>query len=140
MQTLLNKIHYKKHTIGVIGLGYVGLPLCLRIIKNKIKVVGVDIDINKVNNLKNGKSYISDIKNNKLNYFKKNKHVISTNYEILKTADIIIICLPTPLKNNLPDLSFLEKAFSQIKKILKKKHVIILESTVYPGVTRNLSK
>ena len=55
MQTLLNKIYYKKHTIGVIGLGYVGLPLCLRIIKNKIKVVGVDIDINKVNNLKNGK-------------------------------------------------------------------------------------
>lgn len=140
MQTLLNKIYYKKHTIGVIGLGYVGLPLCLRIIKNKIKIVGVDIDINKVNNLKNGKSYISDIKNNKLNYFKKNKHVISTNYEILKKADIIIICLPTPLKNNLPDLSFLEKAFFQIKKILKKKHVIILESTVYPGVTRNLSK
>ena len=139
MQKLLKKISQKKHAIGVIGLGYVGLPLCLRIIKKKIKVLGVDIDEDKIRNLKNGKSYISDINNNKLSYFKKNQNILSTKYEILKNVDIIIICLPTPLKNNLPDLSFLEKAFHEIKKIINKNQVIILESTVYPGVTRNLS-
>ena len=139
MQKLLKKISQKKHAIGVIGLGYVGLPLCLRIIKKKIKVFGVDIDEDKIRNLKNGKSYISDINNNELSYFKKNQNILSTKYEILKNVDIIIICLPTPLKNNLPDLSFLEKAFHEIKKIINKNQVIILESTVYPGVTRNLS-
>ena len=84
MQKLLKKISQKKHAIGVIGLGYVGLPLCLRIIKKKIKVLGVDIDEDKIRNLKNGKSYISDINNNKLSYFKKIKIFYQLNMKFLK--------------------------------------------------------
>lgn len=140
MKQLIRKVKKNKHTIGVVGLGYVGLPLCLRMINKRIKVVGVDNDQKKIKNLHRGISYISDIKNSDLKYFKKNKFHFSDNYEILKKSDVIIICLPTPLKNNKPDLSYLIKSFKQISNILSKNKVVILESTVYPGATEELSK
>ena len=140
MKQLIGKVKKNKHTIGVVGLGYVGLPLCLRMINKRIKVVGVDNDKKKIKNLHRGISYISDIKNSDLKYFKKNKFRFSDNYEILKKSDVIIICLPTPLKNNKPDLSYLIKSFKKISNILSKNKVVILESTVYPGATEELSK
>ena len=94
---LYNKINNKKFNIGIIGLGYVGLPLLKRFHKlSKIKLFGVDNDLKKIKKLKQG---ISPIDSLKINYFKKNKDKISSNYDILELVDVIIICLPTPLKN-----------------------------------------
>ena len=92
---LFKKIKIKKYSVGVIGLGYVGLPLVKRFIKagNK-KIFGVDNDKKKINLLLKGKSPIESIN---IDYFKKNKDKISSNYKILNKADVIIICLPTPL-------------------------------------------
>jgi len=140
MKEILKKIDKNKQTICVVGLGYVGLPLCLRMIKRKINVFGVDNDIKKIKCLKNGKSYISDIKDSELKYFKNNKSKISTNYNIIKECDVVIVCLPTPLHGNKPDMSYLENSYKAISKVLSKNKVIILESTVYPGATNQLTK
>ncbi len=137
----LNHIKNKDISIAVVGLGYVGLPLALRFIKKKIKVFGFDVDVNKINNLKSGKSYIVDIKSNQLKYFKKNNSRISNRMNILKNAQIIFICLPTPLnKQNLPDMSYLQNFYKKMNKIISNGQTIILESTVYPGATSNLIK
>ena len=133
---ILTKIKQKKLSVAVVGLGYVGLPLCMRFIKAGIKVLGIDTDQKKINCLKNGKSYIKNLRINRLNYFKKNKNNLSTNYKLLNKAGIIIIALPTPLKNNFaPDLRYLDNCISRIKKVITENQVIILESTVYPGAS-----
>ena len=136
---LSKKINTKKNNIGIVGLGYVGLPLVKRFIKagNK-KIYGVDSDKKKVESLRKGTSPINSIK---IKYFKRNSDNISTNYLILNKADIIIICLPTPLKsNNRPDLKYLSDCYKTLSKIKLKDKMIILESTVYPGVTRKFAK
>ena len=135
---LSKKINIKKYNIGVIGLGYVGLPLVKRFIKAGNKnVFGVDSDQKKVDFLRNGKSPISSIS---IKYFKKNKDKISVNYKILNNVDIIIICLPTPLKSkNKPDLKYLNDCYKNLSKINIKDKMLILESTVYPGVTRKFA-
>lgn len=140
MKKILDKIKKKDISICVVGLGYVGLPLCLRMIKKKINVFGVDNDNKKIEYLKKGKSYISDIKDSELKYFRSNKSKISTNYDIIKDCHVVIVCLPTPLRDNKPDMSYLEKSFKEISKFLKKNQIIILESTVYPGATKYLTK
>ena len=140
MKKILDKIKKKNISICVVGLGYVGLPLCLRMIKKKINVFGIDNDIKKIEYLKKGKSYISDIKDNELKYFKSNNSKISKNYDIIKDCQVVIVCLPTPLRNNKPDMSYLEKSYKTISKVLKKNQIIILESTVYPGATKYLTK
>ena len=135
---LSKKIGIKKNSIGIVGLGYVGLPLVKRFIKagNK-KIFGVDSDERKVKSLRKGISPINSIK---INYFKRNTDNVSTNYFILKNADIIIICLPTPLKSkNKPDLKYLSDCYKKLSKINLKDKIIILESTVYPGVTRKFA-
>lgn len=132
------KIISKKVLIGIVGLGYVGLPLAKRFIDKGFKVIGVDNDEKKIQMLQNNKKYIKSID---LRYFKLNNNYLSSKYEILKRADIIIICLPTPLKKKkIPDLSYLENCYKNIAKISNLgSKFIILESTVYPGVTRNLT-
>ncbi len=136
--TLFNKISRKHSNIGIVGLGYVGLPLVKRFLKsgNK-KIFGVDNDKKKVNLLQKGKSPIDSIE---IDYFKKNKDKISSNYLILKNTDIVIICLPTPLKSkNKPDLKYLDECYKNLSKIDIKDKIVILESTVYPGVTRKFA-
>jgi len=140
MKEILNKIRKKKIAICVVGLGYVGLPLCLRMIKRKIKVFGIDSDTKKIEYLKKGKSYISDIKGSELKYFKTNKSRVTTNYDIIKDCEVVIVCLPTPLRDNKPDMSYLENSYKAISKVLTKNKIIILESTVYPGATKYLTK
>ncbi len=136
--SLNKKINTKKCKIGVIGLGYVGLPLVKRLIKSgSKKIFGVDSDKKKIDLLQKGKSPIESIK---IQYFKKNNKGLSTDYLILKDVDIIIICLPTPLKSkNNPDLSYLNNCFKSLSKINIEDKIIILESTVYPGVTRKFA-
>jgi UDP-N-acetyl-D-glucosamine dehydrogenase len=128
------KIKSKNFSVGIVGLGYVGLPLAIRYIKNNISVYGVDKDNSKVKSLRNGNNYIQSISTD---YFKKHPDRVSSDYKILKKCDVIFICLPTPLKNKEPDLSYIITCGKNLKKIISTGQVIILESTVYPGVTRN---
>lgn len=132
---IINLINKKKINIAVIGLGYVGLPLCMRFIKAGFNVYGIDTDKLKINSLKKGLSYINNLKINKLNFFKKNKSFLSSEYSLVKKAHIIIIALPTPLKDYQPDMKYIKNCVANLKKFKMNGKVIILESTVYPGAT-----
>jgi UDP-N-acetyl-D-glucosamine dehydrogenase len=137
---LLNKIKQKKINIGIVGLGYVGLPLAIRFLKKKINVYGIDTDKKKISYLKKGKTYIRSIKTKDIKYFKKYKNRISYNYQLIEKIDVIIICLPTPLKNNYkPNLDYINDCVRKIAPFLKNK-ILILESTVYPGASEDIIK
>ena len=138
---LEKKIINKNFSVAIIGLGYVGLPLAVRYLKKKIKVYGIDNDIVKIKKLRLGKSYINSLKNSDLNFFKKNKSFVSNTYDNIEKSDVIIICLPTPLKNNnYPNMDYLFSCARNLKNILKGEKLIILESTVYPGASENFIK
>jgi len=129
----------KKKIAAVIGLGYVGLPLLHLITKKKIRCIGFDIDKSKIRSLKIKKSYISDIPNAQLKIFNSNQFYTMDEISNIRKAHYIIFCLPTPLtKNNKPDMSIIINAFNKAKKFLRKGQTIILESTVYPGATREI--
>lgn len=137
---LKRKISQKKAQIAVIGLGYVGLPLALSFVKAGFKVVGLDVDKDRIEKLKKGISYITDVKEEELK-----KAVFSlgfktdTDFEQLESSDVVIICVPTPLKQRYrPDISYIVSAVKQIKKYLHPGHLIILESTTYPGTTEEV--
>ncbi len=138
IKKLLSKFDNKNISVGVIGLGYVGLPICERFSKSQINVIGVDNDPNKINLLKKGLSYIKSSKLKNFQYFKKNKNNLSTKYNILNKCDAILICLPTPLKNQKPDMSYVFDCAKKLKRILKPYQLLVLESTVYPGATNDL--
>ena len=140
IKKLISKFNNKNISVGVIGLGYVGLPICERFSKSQIDVIGVDNDVNKINMLKKGLSYIKSNKLKNFKYFKKNKNNLSTNYNILSKCDAILICLPTPLKNQKPDMSYVFNCAKKLKEILKPYQLLVLESTVYPGATNDLIK
>lgn len=127
----------KKIIVGIIGLGYVGLPLLL-LINKKFEVIGFDKDNDKINNLKRKLSHISDVKNDELKKLDPNIFNNSSEYHKLLLCDYIIICLPTPLKKNAPDMSYIEDCFFDIYKYLKKNQTIILESSVYTGATKKI--
>ena len=127
----------KKINVGVIGLGYVGLPLLL-LINKKFNVFGFDKDNHKINMLKKKLSYISDVKNNELKKLDPNIFCYGSEYHKLSLCDYVIICLPTPLKKNIPDMSYIENCFSEIYSNLKKNQTIILESSVYTGATKKI--
>ena len=134
--SLKNKINKKSAKIGIIGLGYVGLPLALQFSKKKFKVIGFDIDLNKINLLKNNQSYINHIKSEQLKKNKKNL-IYSNNFKLINKVDIIFLCLPTPLSKKLnPDLSFIKNTMKNIQRYLKKGKLLILESSTYPGSTK----
>ena len=127
----------KKINVGVIGLGYVGLPLLL-LINKKFNVFGFDKDNHKIDMLKKKLSYISDVKNNELKKLDPNIFCYGSEYHKLSLCDYVIICLPTPLKKNIPDMSYIENCFSEIYNNLKKNQTIILESSVYTGATKKI--
>lgn len=139
---LKDKIKSKKAKIAVVGLGYVGLPLAVNFAKKGFTVFGLDKDQDRVDRCNKKENYISDIKNADLKLVvDKEKFAASTNFEILKVADVIIICVPTPLKRKYtPDITYILSAVRTIKQYLKKNTLIILESTTYPGTTEELIK
>ena len=137
---LIKKLQTAKFNVGIIGLGYVGLPICARFVDANINVYGVDNDKKKVTSLKKGISYIKNKNLRDFKYFKHKKDQISSDYKILRNCDAILICLPTPLKNLKPDMSYVFKCASKIRKIIKPFQILILESTVYPGATYEVSK
>ena len=132
----IKKIKNQNLKITIVGLGYVGLNLLLHFSKTKNKIFGIDTDKKKISQIKRGKSYINYIDNKSIRNVNR-KSTFSTNYNSIKQSDVIILCLPTPLKNNKPDLSYLKKTCLKIKDKLKKGSIIILESTSYPGTTEN---
>jgi UDP-N-acetyl-D-glucosamine dehydrogenase len=128
----------KKKVIGIIGLGFVGLPLLVLLNKLKFNTYGFDASNDKIKSLKNNISYNSDVTNQELKKVKKNSIFSMESISEIKKCDYIIICLPTPLNKNQPDMSFIKKAFDSIFKFLKKGQTLILESSVYPGATKDI--
>jgi UDP-N-acetyl-D-glucosamine dehydrogenase len=134
---LLKKIESKQAKLGVIGLGYVGLPLAVEFARAGFTVIGYDVDQKKVADLAAGRSYIPDVPSAHLAEVVKNgKFVATTDATRLGEVDIIDICVPTPLrKTKDPDMSYVVQAVEATAAILKKGQLIILESTTYPGTT-----
>jgi len=139
MKDLINKINTKKSKVGVIGLGYVGLELLLCINESKFEVFGFDVNGLKIEKLKKNIPTINTITKKRLIKIKKNNLFDGKNINKIHECDIIIICVPTPLtKKDKPDMSYIERSLSSIFKYLRPEQMIILESTVYPGATREI--
>ncbi len=132
---LLEKLNNKTAIIGIVGLGYVGLPLMLRYANVGYKVMGIDIDQDKVTKLNKGQSYIKHIKSDRISAVQKNLQA-TTDFSKAQEADALILCVPTPLnKYREPDLSFVLETTDALLPYIRKGQVISLESTTYPGTT-----
>lgn len=139
-ESLIYKIINKTAIIGVIGLGYVGLPLAVESAVNGYKVIGFDIQEKKVNMINQGINYISDVENSILKEM-VNKEMLSatSDFQFIKDIDIVIICVPTPLdKYQQPDISYVKSSTECVGKYLHEDTLVILESTTYPGTTEEL--
>ena len=140
MEDLQSKLRNHTATAAVIGLGYVGLPLALEIGRSGFRVIGLDIDANKVASLKASRSYILDVKDHEIRSALEQETLLpSTSFDLLHSADTISICVPTPLsKSRDPDISFILAATEEVRKNLRPGQLVILESTTYPGTTEEL--
>jgi UDP-N-acetyl-D-glucosamine dehydrogenase len=136
-QSLEDKIAKKDATIGVIGLGYVGLPLVKTFLGVGFNVIGFDVDPKKISLLNLGQSYIKHVTTKDLKPFiKEKKFLATTEFKNLSKVDVIIICVPTPLDaHRNPDLSYVLNTTKTIARYLRKGQLIVLESTTYPGTT-----
>lgn len=134
---LKQKINSKKANICVIGLGYVGLPLAVEFAKGGFKVSGIDTDADRVNNVINSVPYILDVPIEEIKKVVKSGRLsATTKFGALNDADVVIICVPTPLKKrNQPNISYIVSAVGEITKYLHKDELVVLESTTYPGTT-----
>ncbi len=134
---LVKKIQTKKARVGVIGLGYVGVPLVKTFLEKGFKVIGFDIDRKKVDMLNKGRSYIRHISAAELKGFLKAKKFAATSdFKLLKEADAVIICVPTPLDGHGgPDLSYVLNTTITVAQHLRRGQLVVLESTTYPGTT-----
>ena len=137
---LIEMIQAHKATVGVVGLGYVGLPLVLRFGEEHFPIIGFDVDPAKVAKLNAGESYIRHISAARLqNLLKERQFEATSDFRRLSEADCIIICVPTPLTAKKdPDLQYIEKTADSILKTLRKGQLISLESTTYPGTTEEI--
>jgi len=140
LKELKKKILDKKAVVGIIGLGYVGLPLAVTFAKAGFKVYGIDIDKNRVDRLKEGETHILDVSIDDVKATMRSKAFVpTTDAAVIKDADAVIICVPTPLnKTKEPDVSFIVSAVESIKKHMKRGQIIVLESTTYPGTTEEV--
>jgi nucleotide sugar dehydrogenase len=130
-------IEKKEARVGVIGLGYVGLPLAVEFARKGLRTIGFEVDENKAAKLNSGASYIGDVSSSVVKELVETKHLsATTDFRNLDKCDCIIICVPTPLrKTKEPDISYIISASGQIKNSLRRGQLIILESTTYPGTT-----
>ncbi|HDZ19690.1 hypothetical protein LCGC14_0015350 [marine sediment metagenome] len=140
VKNLIDRIERKKALIGVVGLGYVGLPLVREFCRAGLKVLGFDVDAAKVKALKAGRSYIEHIPS------KVVKEMVAggafdatTDFKKLSKPDCILICVPTPLtKMRDPDMSYVEATARSVAAVLRKGQLVVLESTTYPGTTKEV--
>ncbi|KON99440.1 hypothetical protein AM501_06050 [Aneurinibacillus migulanus] len=130
-----------KGNVAIIGLGYVGLPLASLLVDKGYVVLGIDTDIKKVERLNAKKSYLTDVSDFKVSEMIDNqKFIPSSDYSLISSAQSIIICVPTPLREKVPDLSYIISAVQGILPYLKREQLLILESSTYPGTTNDLIK
>jgi len=140
VEKLLEKIESRKAVIGVVGLGYVGLPLVREFASGGAEVLGFDVDPAKIKSLLAGKSYIDHIPSSQVrDIVKTGRFDATTDFKRLKQADCILICVPTPLtKMREPDMTYVIATARSIVKTLRKGQLVVLESTTYPGTTREV--
>src|SRR5215469_12778690 len=136
---LKTKIEKRQAQVGIIGLGYVGLPLALLYSEQKFRVTGFDIDAHKVETLARGASYIYRITAEEIQAAKGQGFIATADYSQISEMDGIIICVPTPLNEyHEPDLSFITKTTHAIAPHLRAGQLVVLESTTYPGTTEEV--
>jgi len=135
-QQLINKLTDKTAVIGIVGLGYVGIPLAIRYAEVGYKVLGFDIDAEKIEKISAGKTYIKHIPDEAIKSAVENGFEVTTDFSRAKEADSLILCVPTPLDlHREPDLSYVLNTMDSLVPYLRKGHVVSLESTTYPGTT-----
>lgn len=139
-QQLANAIEQKALTVGIVGLGYVGLPLIDAFYRAGCRSLGFDVDPKKVDAINSGRSYIQHIPSSTIQQWRDDGMVEATaDLERLGEPDVILICVPTPLnKSRDPDLRYVESTAEAISRTLRKGQLIVLESTTYPGTTRDV--
>ncbi len=137
---LLKKIREKKAVVGIIGCGYVGLPLALEFAKKSFHVIAFDIDADRVRQISNRISYIPDVPSAELGACIENGTLeATTDFSLLSQVDTISVCVPTPLrKTRDPDVSYIVESLARITENRRKDQLIVLESTTYPGTTREV--
>ena len=140
MDSLLNRIERKSARLGIIGMGYVGLPLALEFCRAGFDVTGIDLDKKKIDSINRGKSYIEDATDADIwSAVSQGRLHATADFSVLQQLDTVSICVPTPLrKTKDPDISYIISATQQIAKYLHKGQLIVLESTTYPGTTEEI--
>jgi UDP-N-acetyl-D-glucosamine dehydrogenase len=141
-EILLGKIERKEIIVGVVGLGYVGLPLAVEKAKAGFKTIGFDVQTHKVEKVNKGFNYIGDVVDSELSEVVQSGLLSATvDFSFIKDVDFVAICVPTPLdEHQQPDISYVESSSREIAKYLKKDTMVVLESTTYPGTTEELIK
>ena len=141
-EELLKKIEQRQIVAGVVGLGYVGLPLAVGKAKAGFKTIGFDIQEEKVRLVNEGHNYIGDVVDDDLAELVKSGRLSATNdFSFIKEVDFVAICVPTPLDNHQePDISYVRDSATAVSKYLKPGTMVVLESTTYPGTTEELIK
>lgn len=141
-QSLIERIKARRVIVGVVGLGYVGLPLAVEKAKAGFTTIGFDIQPEKVSLVNNGINYIGDVVSSDLKELVQTQKLAATSdFSFIQNADFVAVCVPTPLdKYQQPDISYVKQSCTQIGKNLKRGAVVVLESTTYPGTTEELIK
>ena len=141
-EMLIDKIDKREIIVGVVGLGYVGLPLAVEKAKAGFKTIGFDVQSQKVEMVNAGENYIGDVVDSDLTKLvKEGKLQATTDFSFVKDVDFIAICVPTPLDSHQePDISYVKSSTEAISKYLKTNTMVVLESTTYPGTTEELIK
>lgn len=142
IKQVLQKIENKQTKIGIVGMGYVGLPLAIRFNESGYSVVGLDIDENKVTKLNKGQSYIAHLSAEPIaKMVKSGRFKATTDYSTADSCDALIICVPTPLtRQREPDMTFIVNTMESLKDHLREGQILSLESTTYPGTTDEVLK
>jgi len=137
---LINRIHSKAAVIGIVGLGYVGLPMAVTVARKGFKVIGVDVSDYAVDHGNAGDNYIGDVDDDELkSLVEKNMLTAYNSYEKMSEADVIMIAVPTPLdKYQQPDSSYVKSSVDSLSKVVSNDTLVILESTTYPGTTEEI--
>ena len=135
-EQLLSRIEDRTAVVAVVGLGYVGLPLLVAAASEGFTVLGVDVDAAKVRALRERRSYVADVADGALETLGRAQ--FSTDHRTLLVADVVVVAVPTPLRDGVPDLSMVREAAERIAVVLRPGQLVVLESTTYPGTTEEL--